>query len=105
MLENVNLLEVGRTMPNISRDLNQIRKAQRNDGLIDEWRIAVIVKNLKLNRGVSFRILKEDDKEIERLVIPKCYREEILKGLHDDGEYPGQERTIRLLREQYYGQV
>ena len=122
-MESINLLEVMEEPGQIlaQRDVREIRKAQRNDGLIDKWRIAVIDKkipsklttredltmrkqyrNLKLNRGVLFRMLKEDEKEIEQLVIPKCYREEILKGLHDDCGHPGQERTIRLIRERYF---
>lgn len=46
----------------------------------------------KIKRGVLFRTIRQEDKEIEQLVLPKCYRAEVLK------EHPGKERTLRLLR-------
>ena len=122
-IENINVLEVleepGQTLA--QRDLREIRKAQRNDDLMDKWRIAIIdqkipnkmtsredftmpkqYRNFKLNRGVLFRVFKVDDREIEQLVIPRTYRDEILKGLHDKCGHPGPERTIRIIRERYY---
>lgn len=49
-----------------------------------------------------FRVVKDQDTETEQLVIPNCYRKDILKGLHNDIGHPGKERTMRLLRERYY---
>lgn len=71
-------------------------------------------KNFKIKRGILFRTIRENDNileqlviprendnDIEQLVIPECYREEILCGLHNEVG-PGQERTMRLMRERYY---
>ena len=35
-------------------------------------------------------------------MVPPCYREEILRGLHNDVGHPGQERTMRLIRDRFY---
>ena len=103
------------------KELREIRRAQRNDPLIEPWRIAVIDKqmpkkfmtgpdltmkrqfnNLKIKRGILYRIIKENEEEVEQLVVPKCYQKEILKSLHDDFGHPGQERTTKLVRERFY---
>ena len=55
-----------------------------------------------MKRGLLFRVVKEQEEEIEQLVIPMNSRKEILKGLHNNVGHPGKERTMRLLRERYY---
>ena len=107
--------------PLAQKEMLEIRRAQRQDRTIDKWRIAVIdkqlpssfsskedlcfrkqYKNLIIRRGILFRVLKEEDSVIEQLVVPPCYREEILRGLHNDVGHPGQERTMRLIRDRFY---
>ena len=107
--------------PLAQKEMLEIRRAQRQDRTIDKWRIAVIdkqlpssfsskedlcfrkqYKNLIIRRGILFRVLKEEDSAIEQLVVPPCYREEILRGLHNDVGHPGQERTMRLIRDRFY---
>ena len=39
---------------------------------------------------------------IDQLVLPKCYSESVLVGLHNDIGHPGRERTLWLLKERYF---
>ena len=102
------------------KELREVRKMQRQDPLIEKWRRAVIdgviprnvwdnqdltkkqFKSLKMKRGLLFRVICEDEKDVEQLVVPMNYRNDILKGLHNDVGHPGKERTLRLLRERFY---
>ena len=59
-------------------------------------------KNVVMKRGILFRKLMENEEEIEQLVLPTGYRNEVLKGLHNDVGHPGAERTMRLLRERFF---
>ena len=107
--------------PLAQKELREIRTAQRQDKLIDKWRIACIdkrlpkyldlkddlamrkqYKNFSIKRGILFRNLREDDRVIEQLVVPKSYRKDILKSIHNDIGHPGQDRTLRLIRERFY---
>ena len=75
--------------PLAQKELREIRTAQRQDKLIDKWRIACIdkrlpkyldlkddlamrkqYKNFSIKRGILFRNLREDDRVIEQLVVP-----------------------------------
>ena len=101
--------------------LREVRKMQRQDPMIEKWRKAVIdntapknvwnnedlsmkkqFKNFRMKRGLLFRVVSEEDREIEQLVIPVDQRDDILKGLHNDVGHPGKERTLRLLRDRFY---
>jgi len=103
------------------KELKEIRRQQRNDTLIDRWRCYVIdgrfpekhlrkedlamrkqFKSFFVRRGILFRKVKNDTEEIEQLVLPEVYREEVLRGLHSDIGHPGTERTIRLIRERFF---
>ena len=107
--------------PIAQKELREIRRAQREDKLIDRWRIAVIDKKIPnttiskddlimrkqywsftLKRGILYRTLKEDDQEINQLVVPTSYRNEILQSLHNECGHPGKERTTRLVRDRFY---
>ena len=122
-MANINIIEVTEDPGQIlaQKEMREIRQAQRQDRLIERWRRAVIdkiipkmymmkddltmkkqFKNLKMKRGILYRTVKEEEIEIEQLVLPECYRKEVLKGLHNDVGHPGQERTIRLMRDRYY---
>jgi len=120
---SINILEVFEEPGQLlaQKEMTEIRKAQRSDPLIEKWRRAVIdnkipdgfskgddltmrkqFKKFKMKRGILFREILEDDQVIEQLVIPQCYRKEILIGLHNEVGHPGQERTARLMRYRYY---
>ena len=111
--------EQGQTLA--QKEFREIRRAQRSDNLVERWRRAVLdkripdnyltknditmkkqFKHLKMKRGILFRTVEDNGKEIEQLVVPYCYKEEILKGLHNDVGHPGQDRTIKLVRERFY---
>jgi len=102
-------------------ELREIRRMQRQDNLIERWRLAVIdqqmprdnwskedltmkrqFKHFKMRRGVLYRLVQADEGTIEQLVLPEVYRKDVLRGLHDDIGHPGKERMMRLMRDRYY---
>jgi len=103
------------------KEMTDIRNAQRDDKLIEKWRRAVLddkipetymkgddltmkkqFRKFKMKRGILFRQVLDEGNTIEQLVVPQGYREEILKGIHNDMGHPGQERTMRLIRDRFY---
>ena len=118
---SINIVEVtedpGTPMAQI--EMREIRRRQRQDNTIETWRRAVIDKtlprknwnrddilmrrnfrNFRMRRGILYRHLEEEN--LDQLVIPECYRLEILTNLHDNVGHPGRERTLALLRERFY---
>ena len=104
-------------------EMREIRKNQREDKTIGKWVRAVIDKNLphksvklskedlmikkkfnslKMIRGVMYREIQINDEMVNQLVLPECYRNSVLKGLHTDIGHPGKERTLSLIRERFY---
>ena len=57
---------------------------------------------LTLKQGVLHWLYINNDEEYHQLVLPECYREKVLKSLHDDMGHQGLERTLALLREGFY---
>ena len=55
-----------------------------------------------MKRGVLYRKIKDEEQETDQLVLPTKYKEEVLRGLHNDVGYPGRERTLKLARERFY---
>ncbi|XP_060575985.1 uncharacterized protein LOC132733359 [Ruditapes philippinarum] len=107
------------SQPMAQIEFREIRRKQRQDPMIEKWRRAIIDKKLPpkswdrddtimkrvydklhLKRGILYKHIEKDN--INQLVVPKCYRYDILKGLHDNVGHPGRERTLALLRERFY---
>ena len=59
-------------------------------------------KNLFTKRVLLFRRVRDGEQEIQQLVLPLCYKQDVLKGLHDEVGHPGIERTTRLVREIFF---
>ena len=59
-------------------------------------------KNLFTKRGLLFRRVRDGEQEIQQLVLPLCYKQDVLKGLHDEVGHPGIERTTRRVREIFF---
>ena len=120
---SINIVEstedAGQTMA--QKELREVRARQREDTLIERWRRNVIdqvipkkrlhgsdltmkkqFSHLFVQRGVLYRKVCETEEETHQLVLPECYKEEVLRGLHDHVGHPGVERTVRLLRERFY---
>ena len=96
---NINIVDATET-PGQSlaqREVREVRRAQREDALIDRWRIAVIdkrvptnvygkedltmkkqYKNFKMKRGILFRTVKDEEREIDQLDLPSKYQKETL---------------------------
>ena len=55
-----------------------------------------------MKRGLLYRRVHEEDRELEQLVLPTKYRKDVLKTLHNEVGHPGKERTVKLARERFY---
>jgi transposase InsO family protein len=120
---NLNLVEITEDpgTPMAQVEMREIRRNQMADRVIGKWRIAVIdgqqiektftkedqimkrnFKSFRIKRGILFREIEENEEKIEQLVVPECYRQDILKGLHTDIGHPGIERTTRLIRQRFF---
>ncbi|MCG8048820.1 MAG: DDE-type integrase/transposase/recombinase, partial [Candidatus Thiodiazotropha taylori] len=101
----------------------EIRKQQLDDSLLGFWVRAVrnkkipdrntlhtredlamykVFSSLKLIRGILYRESKVGDEKKNLLVLPACFIEQVLKGLHNDMGHPGKDRTLSLLRDRFY---
>ena len=58
--------------------------------------------NLKLRRGVLFRVTKDNDVDKWQLVLPRKFRTAVMKGLHDDVGHMGRDKTSELFRQRVY---
>ena len=101
----------------------KIRKQQLNDSFLGFWVRAVrnktqphrdtlrkredlamhkLFSSLKLIRGVLYRELDIDNEKKHLLILPTCFIEQVLTGLHNDMGHPGKDRTLSLLRDRFY---
>ena len=104
-------------------ELREIRKNQREDETIGKWVRSVVDKRLPRSntyftkediimkkkfdsftvvRGVLYREILEKDQKILQLVLPHCYKQTVLQGLHNDIGHPGRDRTLSLIRERFF---
>ena len=58
--------------------------------------------NLKLRRGVLFRVTKDNDIDKWQLVLPRKFRTAVMKGLHDDVGHMGRDKILELVRQRAY---
>jgi len=59
-------------------------------------------QNLKLRRGVLYRVTSVNEEECEQLVLPTRCRQSVLRCLHDQVGHPGRDRTHSLIRDRFY---
>lgn len=59
-------------------------------------------KHFKIERGILFWEIEENEEKTKQLVIPACYKSDILKGLHSEKGHPGIERRTKLIRERFF---
>ena len=60
-------------------------------------------KKLVMHDGVLYRVREDQDGgKVKQLVLPKKFRKEVLKSLHDDVGHLGIERTTELVRDRFY---
>lgn len=50
-------------------------------------------------RGILFRKVQNGDEEVAQLVLPKTYKEDVLRGLHNDVWHPGIEKKRSVCSE------
>lgn len=119
---SINIVEVTEDpgTPLAQIECREIRKQQRADPLIERWRRSVIDQylpdrdqcytrddlfmrkhfdSLIMKRGILYRqCCTDQDTVINQLVLPRCYNQQVLQGLHNDIGHPGRDRTISLLK-------
>ena len=61
-----------------------------------------IYSSLKLIRGVLYKELEVENEKRNMLVLPTCFIEQVLHGLHNDMGHPGKESTLSLIRDRFY---
>ena len=104
-------------------ETREIRKQQINDRFLGFWVRAVRIKNqpdkstlntredlamlkifksLKLIRGVLYREVENEGCIKKQLLLPYCFIEQVLNGLHNDMGHPSKDHTLSLLRDRFY---
>lgn len=109
--------------PMAQKDIREIRKQQFNDEFLGFWVRAVRdrkkpfkselharedfsmlrqFESLKLVRGVLYRQVQTEEGKKNQLVLPACFIEEVLTGLHNDMGHPSKDRTLSLVRDRFF---
>ena len=57
---------------------------------------------LIIKKGVLHRIYSFNDVEYHQLVLPRIYRDSVLKSVHDDFGHQSLDRCLQLIRERFY---
>ena len=65
-------------------------------------RLAREFDKLKMRRGLLYRVTDWEGQERSQVVLPKRYRELVLRSLHDDAGHQGRDKTLSLVRDRYY---
>ena len=119
---SIDIVDVSDRLSDLAQvELREIRKRQRDDRVVGKWLRATIDKTypkgfytkedhvlksnferLRVIRGILYREITERDETVKQLVLPECFRKEILKGLHNDIGHPGRDRTLSLIRERFF---
>ena len=111
----------GEPIPQV--DMREIRKQQYSDSLLGFWVRLVrdrkqpdrteihsredsamlkTFKSLKLIRGILYRETVIENEKKSQLVLPSCYIEQVLCGLHNDMGHLSKDRTLSLLRDRFF---
>lgn len=111
----------GETMAQIEQ--TELRKQQLDDRFVGFWVRAVRNKtlpdkvtlktredlamyrtfsSLKLIRDVFYRESEYGSEKRNQLVLPCCFMEQVISGLHNDMGHPGKDRTLSLLRDRFF---
>ena len=108
--------------PMAQKDMREIRREQIRDTCHGFWIRAVkdrkqpekkdihtieglaMLKNLssfKMKRGLLYKEAFTESETKNQLVLPSCFIEQVLKGLHNDMGHPNTDRTLSLLRDRF----
>ena len=109
--------------PMAQKDMREIRREQIKDTCIGFWIRAVkdrkqpekkdihtreglaMLKNFssfKMIRGLLYKEVLTENETKNQLVLPSCFIEQVLKGLHNDMGHPNKDRTLSLLRDRFF---
>lgn len=111
------------SQPMAQVDMRELRRQQNADHCIGLWVRAVRDKkpprksdinskadlamlktfnSLKIIRGLLYREVLTESERKQQLVLPPCYVEQVLRGLHNDMGHPSKDRTLSLLRDRFF---
>ena len=109
--------------PMAQKDMREIRRQQNGDTCIGFWIRTVkdrkkpdkkdihtredsamlkSFNSLKIIRGLLYREVLTECETKNQLVLPSCFIEQVLKGLHNDMGHPNKDRTLSLLRDRFF---
>lgn len=59
-------------------------------------------ESFKIIRGLLYREVVSENNKKNQLVLPFCYIEKVLMGLHNNKGHPSKDRTMSLLRDRFF---
>ena len=97
-----NWVEAQLENPEISKVMEYVRKGERPRNLVHEADgVRILLRQwdkLVLKQGVLYRRVNDiANSGILQLILPRQYRQQAMKALHDDMGHPGTEKTSGLL--------
>ena len=121
---SVDILDVTKNtgQPMAQVDIRELRKQQNTDPCVGFWLRAVkdrtkpnrtdihskeismfkTFESFKIIRGLLYREVVSENERKNQLVLPICYIEKALTGLHNDMGHPSKDRTMSLLRDRFF---
>ena len=63
--------------------------------------LACEFSKLKMQRGLLYRETSTEEPR-KQIILPRCYRDTVLTGLHDDVGHQGRDRTLSLVQDRFY---
>ena len=125
-INSINVLDIAESSstPMAQVEIRELRNKQREDPVIGIWYRAVMDKKLPrknamtgdsrykimsrhykqffMNRGVLYRKTEQNNQTVNQIVLPECFKETVLRGIHNDMGHPGKERSVSLVRNRFY---
>ena len=87
---------------NIMRDGFRPRGGNTRSETAEVQKYLRVYKKLELNNDVLYKTSTHDGQRVKQLVLPECFRQVALEGIHNDIGHPGKEKTLWLARQRYY---
>ncbi|KAL5011209.1 hypothetical protein ScPMuIL_011709, partial [Solemya velum] len=88
----VSYLKSGRrpSSTDLQQETSEVRK------LIREW------KNFKFFNDILYRLTALDGQTVQQVVLPVCFKDTVMKSLHDDSGHQGRDRTRWLVKQRFF---
>ena len=59
-------------------------------------------KRLVIEHNVLYRTTSLDGQSVKQMALPSSFKQQALKGVHDDVGHPGKEKSLWLARQRFY---